>query len=634
MSSDLMAQAAPAGGGQVVGALAQPDEQGQELRSHFSGRATWVAGSGDPVYTVLHKPADGATPRVAALFIGPFGWDELQSHRARRHWALELSRNGMAAARIDLPGTGDSGGSPRDSGIFERWYTAVIDVTRWLRQVSGAERVALIGIGLGGLIAAKALSAGAEADDLILWGVRARGRGMARELAAYAGVVGAQHEPDYRDSAPEGGIDVGGFLITAETRAAIAACDLSALQFPALAGGRALLLGRDGMAVDTALQTALEAAGFEVTTAAGGDYKDMMVDGLETEVLRPKATIARTLQWLADAPAGALEHPQQASSPDNGQSLSSTAQITIGGAGTPVRETLVPLRPGGAGIDAIVSEPAQGPRAPVGVIILTSGTLRKIGPYRMSVDLARRWAAAGVPVVRLDREQVGDGEGPDDHGLQEGAQKAYDLVNTQRVNEVVNVVSELRSRGVSDSFVMFGHCSGAYLAFHAGLTAPEVVAAFGVNQASFVHDEGLFQERQLEDLMARVREGGIIRKLRNGHIGMAQVRQVRDAVAHRIRLIGAESSESKQVTEGAAALDKLHQRGVKVLMLLTTNEKLYSQVFTDEFQQQVSRWPNLSLEELPSDDHMVASLRMQGVVRDRLEQGLRKVLADHGHELA
>ena len=42
---------------------------------------------------------------------------------------------------------------------------------------------------------------------------------------------------------------------------------------------------------------------------------------------------------------------------------------------------------------------------------LNAGPQRRIGPNRMWVETARRWAALGVPTVRIDLTAIGDAQG-------------------------------------------------------------------------------------------------------------------------------------------------------------------------------------------------------------------------------
>ena len=44
-------------------------------------------------------------------------------------------------------------------------------------------------------------------------------------------------------------------------------------------------------------------------------------------------------------------------------------------------------------------------------MLLNSGAVRRIGPQRMWVEAARRWAALGVPTLRFDVVGVGDSDG-------------------------------------------------------------------------------------------------------------------------------------------------------------------------------------------------------------------------------
>ena len=86
-------------------------------------RPIYLTDGPEPVLAMLH---DAAAPRdVAVLMLPPFGWEEMCSARARLNWANDLSGRGYAAMRIDLPGTGDSGGSPWTLGLFDLWIESV-----------------------------------------------------------------------------------------------------------------------------------------------------------------------------------------------------------------------------------------------------------------------------------------------------------------------------------------------------------------------------------------------------------------------------------------------------------------------------------------------------------------------------
>lgn len=139
----------------------------------------------ETVFAMLHEPVERGQ-QIAVLICPPFGWDEIGSYRSRRDWAVELAGAGHPTMRLDLPSCGDSGGSPHDPGRFGAWSDSLIAATDHLRRLTACETTVAIGIGLGGFALLQAISSGACIDDIVLWGVPARGRAMTRELRAFA----------------------------------------------------------------------------------------------------------------------------------------------------------------------------------------------------------------------------------------------------------------------------------------------------------------------------------------------------------------------------------------------------------------------------------------------------------------
>jgi pimeloyl-ACP methyl ester carboxylesterase len=85
------------------------------------------------------------------------------------------------------------------------------------------------------------------------------------------------------------------------------------------------------------------------------------------------------------------------------------------------------------------------------VLILNSGLLHKVGPFRLSVDLARRLAASGYRVLRFDLSGLGDSKlrvatGEDEDRPVADAREAMDF---------------LSQRHGSRRFVLMGLCSGS-----------------------------------------------------------------------------------------------------------------------------------------------------------------------------
>jgi pimeloyl-ACP methyl ester carboxylesterase len=576
-----------------------------------------LATSPDPVMGFLHEPEGVAARRTAVLLCPPFGWEEMCSFRARRRWAQELAREGFYAGRFDLPGTGDSGGSPHDPDLLDAWTNAVTGVAGWLREVSGAGRVAVIGIGLGGLVACRALAHGADIDDLILWAVAARGRTALRELRAYAGVVAARYPGDARpESLPPGALEVTGFLISGQTAAAIESVEIPQLALPDPTERRVLLLGRDALGVDRRLREHYEQAGVELTVVDAEDYGALMAHPQEAQA--PLETIRRSIEWLkrGDRPP-AQTQPRRCASP-----AVERPRLELTGQDTTITETPLTLEVGGARLHGVICARAGDESASICAVLLNAGALRRIGPNRTWVELARRWAAMGVPSVRIDFAGIGDSDG-DERRLVSNA----GLYSTEMNEEATAVLGQLADAGLPNRFVVVGLCSGAYWGLHAALTDKSVVGAFLVNLYAFYWSEALVAERDRRETAAVLREGVVKRVLQKG-VTADQVKRALRGIRGAVKGGMRGSIEAAQAADVTLALDQLRDQGTHTVLLISEEEPLYEQLRRGGWLDQADRWPNLEVARLPSTDHMSRAIWLQGLVHEHLDGGLRRVLAD------
>jgi len=100
----------------------------------------------------------------------------------------------------------------------------------------------------------------------------------------------------------------------------------------------------------------------------------------------------------------------------------------------------------------------------VGVIVLNSGLVHRIGPFRLHVDLTRRLNASGYPTLRVDLSTLGDSS-----GTQES------LPRRQQVSaDVADAMALLREQSGCTRFVLVGLCSGAGNAHIAACTEKAV----------------------------------------------------------------------------------------------------------------------------------------------------------------
>src|SRR6202042_2243740 len=85
------------------------------------------------------------------------------------------------------------------------------------------------------------------------------------------------------------------------------------------------------------------------------------------------------------------------------------------------------------------------------VVLVKAGGVRRMGPSRMWVEAARRWAGSGVPTLRLDVEGLGDADGdPAPYAADAG------LYVPELVPQVISALDELVRRGIGSRFVLGG----------------------------------------------------------------------------------------------------------------------------------------------------------------------------------
>lgn len=581
-----------------------------------AARAVYLAAGRDPVLGLFHEPAAGTPPRGAVLICPPFGWEEVCSYRSRREWACELARAGRPALRIDLPGTGDSGGGSRDPDLLEAWTRSVGEAAAWLQQASGEGPVTTLGIGLGGLLALRA-AAGPEPapiGDLVLWAVPARGRILVRQLRAFALLNEARDGPGDADPpAPEGHIETGGFLITPETIAALSAVDLAEVPLPG--ERRIMILERDGIEPDERLLAHLRGSGAELTTATTRGYGAMMAH--PEEARPPVAAFEAVERWLADG-SGGLPSRSTAGGIEGGGDW---ARIATPDGGAVLEAPITIEMPFGR-LFGVLAEPVEENRADLCAVLLNAGALRRIGPGRMWVEIARRWAARGVPTLRLDIEGIGDADG--DGRRYEDVAALYE---PEFVDQVIAALDELERRGAPRRFLLAGLCSGAYWAFHAALRDERVQTAFLVNPRLLYWDEALLAKREVRKTK-RLLERSSWRRILRGHVRPARFLELaRWACVALLRgpsQLRGRRARSLQLDQ---ALDTLRDAGKRILFVFGEREPLREELERDGRLQPGGPWPNLELELVAGHHHALEPITAQARVHAVLDRVLESELA-------
>jgi alpha-beta hydrolase superfamily lysophospholipase len=402
----------------------------------------WFGPPERPLFGWVHVP-EGGQARGAVVLCPPLARELTSTQHCYRLLAEALAGAGMLAVRFDYDGTGDSAGGDRDPHRVESWLTSIAHAVD-LARACGPQAVSLVGMRVGGLLAAVEAARLGSIDAVVLWDPCPSARAFVREQAALQSMRSDVH----RDAGDD--TEMPGFVFSAETVA-----DLGSLAIPAevVAPSRVLLLTREGRPPATDWAAAL---GVRVQEGeAVGQEQLLEVEPLHHQI--PHQTIERIVSWLSNENRAA---PNAISVP-----AMSSARVPFDGALLTERI----LRLGPVGLFAIATDPDAATESPT-VLMLNSGSDWHVGPNRLWVDLSRRWAAAGFRCVRLDESGLGDS--PARPGREADVVRA-----PEAFDDVADAAAALEPDDPTN-VILVGLCSGAYQALESALLrAPRAVYA-------------------------------------------------------------------------------------------------------------------------------------------------------------
>ena len=403
-------------------------------------------GAEGPIFGWYHSTPAALQSDCAAVICGPIGHEYTRAHRTMRHLADRLAEQGIPALRFDYHGIGDSPGAELDPDRVAYWQASVRAAIRQARALSGRERICLIGVRLGGLLAGL-VAAESAVDLLVLWNVPAKGRTYVRELQAIA--MASQRDP--QDS--ERGLESAGFTMSAQTLDSLRKIDLA--QRPTRVGRRVLLVGRDDIAPDTALAEHFKVQHVPCDMIRVPGWLGMMADHQFTEV--PEDALDAIADWVLTNVDTCMTAPPPAHECET--RVNRFVHETANGAQVQLKEEAC-LFGAEQHLFGVLTD-AGGPKDHPVVLLANAGAIHHVGPNRLYVSLARELAAMGFPAFRFDLESLGDsvlrGAGRENYPYPENA-----------TDDVRSAIRMLQARGYR-RFIVAGVCSGAHTAYRAGL---------------------------------------------------------------------------------------------------------------------------------------------------------------------
>jgi dipeptidyl aminopeptidase/acylaminoacyl peptidase len=125
---------------------------------------------GQQLIGMLHIPDNGTSPCPAVVFFHGFTSTKVEPHRIYVKTARKLASAGFYAFRFDFRGSGDSEGDFSETTIGGEISDAIksIDVLTAMEGVD-AERIGVLGLSMGGCVAACVSGQDARVKSTVLW---------------------------------------------------------------------------------------------------------------------------------------------------------------------------------------------------------------------------------------------------------------------------------------------------------------------------------------------------------------------------------------------------------------------------------------------------------------------------------
>ncbi len=492
------------------------------------GEALYFDTADKKLFAWLHRPPGKLRSSVGLVICKPFGYEAICAHRSLRAFAEEAAAIGVPTLRFDYLGTGDSAEIEPMADQLAAWSRDVVAAVCELQRLTGVERVCLLGVRLGALLATLAAGQCNAVTGLILIAPVLSGRRYLRELrttvmagslADDAADASADPRADFPSVAP-GSMEVGGFSLSAATLSALALVDLHV---------RASLPVSEILVIDGDTHPASRGWAQQLARA-GGRTRYLALPGLVEMAMTPpqfaavpQQMIGAVREWLEHFPPCASQGNQDACGPEP---ASTVMDLNGSGEHSPMLERPV-IFASEALLFAIVTEPRPGELRRRGVILLNAGADYHIGASGMYVGLARRWARRGYVVLRMDLAGLGDS------GTRPG-RPDDEIFPPAAIEDIRAAVDLARSRyGVTD-VTLAGVCSGAYHALRAAVAGLPVNRILMVNPENFFWKEGMtVRDMQMAELVrnptmyrSRFFSGAAWRKLTSGQVNIGYISRI------------------------------------------------------------------------------------------------------------
>ena len=443
---------------------------------------SYFKSEGDQLFAWLHLPSEAAQFKRGIILCAPFGYESICAHRGIREFAESTAAAGFPTMRFDYFGTGDSADASTDADHIPRWTRDIIAAAGELKRRTGVERVCLLGIRLGALLATLAASKSADIDSLILIGPVVSGRRYVRELRTtqLAGIALSRSTPADvgSDGAPQS-LEAGGFSLSPEMLASLSQIDLQTLPTPPVRS--MLILDNDKLPSAKRWAETLSKSHIDFDYRAMSGLIEMAMTAPQFAIA-PKAMISYVCEWLAAAKIPVLELERPVLEIES-QALELKNEPSSRG---PITER--PVIISDAQVFGIVTEPALDEKRRRAVILLNPGADFHIGASRMYVSLARRWAQRGYFVLRMDFAGIGD-------SATRPGNTTDEVFPDEAMDDIRVAIEFMRQHYSIHDITLAGLCSGAFHALRAAAAELNINRILMVNPQNYFWKKGMSLEQ-------------------------------------------------------------------------------------------------------------------------------------------
>jgi len=409
------------------------------------------------LFGFYHPPKEGPWRAAGVVLCNPIGTDQTRSDRTYRHLAERLSAAGFACLRFDLFGTGDSAGDEFFPGIVRAWVDDVRAASEELRARSGARTIALVGLRLGATLALMQAAEQGDVDSLVLWNPCVSGAAFVSEVTKLHKLY-LRIEPQMAGARPASadGEEALGCFLPRGLVEELSRIDL--LQTARRPARRTLVVDGGNVPGQGALVARLNDLGASPQLQMHPGHKFLIT--VSHRSLVPDEAIDSVVAWLAEG------HPMSMGSdaprPCEPGSAPFRERPLLFGNGRPLFGILTPADPARA-------RPSRPP-----IVMTNAGCVNRVGPHRMYVKMARRWAQLGFDVLRVDLSGIGDS--PVVPGERENL--------TYPVSALADLGEAMRTFG-GRQVIIAGLCSGGDYAFQLGASDAPLAGAWLLNPRTF-----------------------------------------------------------------------------------------------------------------------------------------------------